>query len=369
MRRLSLKAKPVFGWCLLGMAILADQLVYASPQTHIASMKHLSSLPIIVDTDMAFDDWLALYLLARRSEILAVTISGTGETYCDAGVSNARYILKLAGTPDVPVACGRTEPLNGFNSFPREWRIHSSAMRARSGGLDVRESEPGKAVALMHQSIQNSTIRVRIVSLGPLTNVAEFLREYPASVSGISDLYIMGGAVDVSGNIRVPGFTDGRTNTISEWNFYVDPAAAAQVLESTVRKFLVPLDATRFAPMRLEHLEKIGDTPGRAAEFFAKSYEELKPQIESGALYLWDVSAALCATSQQLCNFERARMKVREDFVDPDCPTRRVRCNYVEDSAGALERHVEGVMINYAVWLDGEMISAAIFESLDDEEG
>ena len=43
--------------------------------------------PVVIDTDMAADDWLAiLYLLKRPEvEVVAVTVTGTGEAHCAPG--------------------------------------------------------------------------------------------------------------------------------------------------------------------------------------------------------------------------------------------------------------------------------------------
>jgi len=80
--------------------------------------------PLIIDTDMAMDDWLAiLYLLQRKDyDVVAITVVGTGEAHCAPGVRNARGLLALAGYKQIPVACGRETPFDGGHAFPDEWR-------------------------------------------------------------------------------------------------------------------------------------------------------------------------------------------------------------------------------------------------------
>jgi hypothetical protein len=65
------------------------------------------AVKVVVDTDMGADDVMALLFLLERPEVTvdAVTIAGDGLTHCDAGVRNARALLTMAGSPDVPVAC------------------------------------------------------------------------------------------------------------------------------------------------------------------------------------------------------------------------------------------------------------------------
>src|SRR5512134_509914 len=68
---------------------------------------------VVFDTDLAFDDIMALLYLTQREDVAidAVTIAGTGEAHCDPGVENAKALLALGGSPDTPVACGRETPL------------------------------------------------------------------------------------------------------------------------------------------------------------------------------------------------------------------------------------------------------------------
>src|SRR6188474_693963 len=86
--------------------------------------------PIIIDTDMAADDWRAiLYLLQRIDvEVRAITVTGTGEAHCKPGVQNALNLLALADNPDIPVACGRETPLQGDHAFPDALRASDDRM-------------------------------------------------------------------------------------------------------------------------------------------------------------------------------------------------------------------------------------------------
>ena len=69
-------------------------------------------------------DVTALLYLAEHPgvDLRAVTLAGTGESRCEAAIPNTVALLALAGHPDVPVACGRTEPIGPGNEWPSEWR-------------------------------------------------------------------------------------------------------------------------------------------------------------------------------------------------------------------------------------------------------
>src|SRR6476646_952575 len=46
---------------------------------------------VVIDTDVAADDWMAiLYLLQRPDvDVKAITVTGTGEAHCDPGIKHA----------------------------------------------------------------------------------------------------------------------------------------------------------------------------------------------------------------------------------------------------------------------------------------
>ncbi len=46
---------------------------------------------VLIDTDMAGDDWMAILYLLNRPEVsvTAITVSGTGEAHCVPGIKSA----------------------------------------------------------------------------------------------------------------------------------------------------------------------------------------------------------------------------------------------------------------------------------------
>src|SRR4030095_13561440 len=78
--------------------------------------------PVILDVDMAHEDMFsALFLLSHpNADLLAITVSGTGEAHCEPGVRNALGLVALSGREDIPVACGSETPLVGEHEFPAE---------------------------------------------------------------------------------------------------------------------------------------------------------------------------------------------------------------------------------------------------------
>jgi len=167
-------ATAVIALALLAGACVTDPgSATGSPATTDANLRH-----VVVDTDLAFDDIMALLYLLQRDDVAidAVTITGTGEAHCDPGVRNALALLALGGAPDTPVACGRETPLQGTNAFPDEWRAAVDDLSMVDLPAVERGADPRGAVRLLLDTLNGDTT---LITLGPLTNVAEALREDP----------------------------------------------------------------------------------------------------------------------------------------------------------------------------------------------
>lgn len=113
------------------------------------------------------------------------------------------------------------------------------------------------AVELLASIIQSSPDKVTLLTLGPLTNVAEALQENPSLAEHIEMIHIMGGPVKVRGNVGASGV--GIDNNAAQWNIYVDPVAANLVLQSGAPITLVPLDATNRVPVTAEFYKRLAN--------------------------------------------------------------------------------------------------------------
>jgi len=268
--------------------------------------------PVIIDTDMASDDWMAiLYALKNPAvSVKAITVTGTGLAYCDSGVQIALGLLALVEYGDVPVNCWTETPLEGENAFPAEWRVTMET--AESLGLpEGGEAAEGDAVALFSSTLEASEEPVTVLALGPLTNVGAALEQNPALVDKIANIVIMGGAVDVEGSYVVDG------NTTAEWNIYCDPHAAKLVFDSGAPITLVGLDATNEVPMTMEFLDAFtaaAATP--EAKFIAQALAGNAESIESGGYFFWDPLAAAVMTDPELVTLETRGVTVIDEAGD-----------------------------------------------------
>jgi pyrimidine-specific ribonucleoside hydrolase len=192
--------------------------------------KPARKLPVVVDTDPGVDDLLALALAACAPELdlIAVTTS-YGNATLGATTRNARYLLHLAGRPEVPVVPGAAAP---------ERRTAATAPIRHgtegSGDAPVPPAEPVVPNAgALARVLEGVAEPVTVVTMGPLTNLAAALRT--------------GAGPRVSRHIGMFGavYNGSGGHAHADFNTWCDPEAADQVLRTGLPTTMVALDASR----------------------------------------------------------------------------------------------------------------------------
>jgi len=271
--------------------------------------------PILIDTDMAADDWLAILYLLQRPDInvRGITVTGAGEAHCGPGVQNALDLAALAGRPEIPVTCGRETPLKGDHVFPPSWRENVDALAGVVIPANPTRPDARVAAGLIAKVIADAGGELEIIALGPLTNLADAFLTDPTLAEEIEQLYIMGGAFSVPGNVSdAPEMAI--DNVAAEWNIYVDPHAAGLVVDSGAPIIFVPLDASNYVPLDeafYEQLEADRVTP--EAEFVYRVLTANIGFVRSGDYYFWDPLTAAIAVDESLGSFETRSVTVVEE--------------------------------------------------------
>ena len=327
--------------------------------------------PLIVDTDMGTDDWLALTYIAQNKniELLGVTIVGNGLGSCESAPDNARHILSMSQrNAHAPIGCGSEWPLDGYASYPTIWRQTGSDMMGEAPTNDNNHKSYPDGPTLLSQLLENAPAPVEVLAIGSMTNIATVITVRPELKQKIRRIISMGGAVDVPGNLRVPGFTDEHTNTRAEWNFYIDPLAGKTVLESGISITLVPLDATNKVPLTEQFIEQAQQTGSSdSSAFVGRIFRKIKESISNGDYYHWDPLAATIAVRPDLCeHVSQTRLTVVTDSGNDDGPDQglatdrfpltngqgNLRRLLDENAAGATVRSGQGGVVDICLDVD-----------------
>jgi pyrimidine-specific ribonucleoside hydrolase len=303
--------------------------------------------PLLIDTDVAPDDLVAIAFLLASPEvdIRAITVSGTGEAHCGPGVDVVLGLLERLKAPPIDVACGRETPIAGNHAFPDAWREGVDDASGLTLPDTTRQPFAGSAVDLIARTA-GEVRGLRVLTLGPLTNLADALDQHPDLVERLESVYAMGGALHVPGNVAFGGPPD---NAVAEWNVYVDPSAAQRVFASGVPVRLVSLDGTNQVPVTPEFAERVqakGTGPGARvlADLFVS-----RPFMADGSYYLWDPLAAAMAAGHPLGTFRPATVVVEEAEGPESGFTRPV---------------AEGAGIEYLSTVDASGAETVLFETL-----
>lgn len=192
-------------------------------------------LRLVVDTDTASDDAVALLLAAAApgAVIEAVTVVA-GNVPVGTAVRNALLTLEFAGAAGVPVYRGQERPL--LRSLQTAEDVHGpggmgGAPLGRPHGSCGREHAVDALLRLARQQPGELTL----VTLGPLTNVATALVRDRALLTMFAHCYLMAGSPDGFGNVTAT----------AEFNVWADPEGAEIVLAAPGDRTLVGWNVSR----------------------------------------------------------------------------------------------------------------------------
>ena len=181
----------------------------------------MSKRKFFIDTDTATDDAVALVIaLQHPAGDVLVKSTFAGNITNHQATQKALYTRDLVGST-VPVHVGANGPL--MRPLQTAHHVHGKDGMGDIGlPLHSRDPASHRGVQAMIDAIMNSPGDVELVTLGPLTNLALALRLEPAIVGALKRVVTMGGTAVLPGNIT----------PLAEFNFWVDPEAAAIVTNS-----------------------------------------------------------------------------------------------------------------------------------------
>lgn len=200
-----------------------------------------SPIPIIHDGDHGSDDFLASLVALGRKDALNLL----GITTCHGNVSvvkatrNACAAVDIAGPDSVPVVQGAASP---WKMSPRSGDDAFGSDGLGGVALPEPVTKPfGEPAHVWLIKILRRTPRpVTICITGPMTNIARLLEEAPNLRAKIARIVAMGGCLGPLG----PSRRGGNITALAEFNFYMDPDAAAYTLQSGIPMVLLPMDVT-----------------------------------------------------------------------------------------------------------------------------
>lgn len=188
-------------------------------------------MKVIIDADTGTDDAIALVMAVNSPELQIDSITTVaGNARLADTTRNSLRLLSYLGRRDIPVSEGADRPLKVESRF--SYHYHGpGGLTTRLPATNIIPIE-ARAPEHLHTAAEQAGGELEIIALGPLTNVAQAISRGPNQMSRVKRIYVMGGAVEVPGNVT----------PTAEFNIYADPHAASIVFDSGIPITLVGLD-------------------------------------------------------------------------------------------------------------------------------
>jgi purine nucleosidase len=251
---------------------------------------------VIFDTDPGVDDAMALLFLERHPEIDLVGITTTfGNASIDTTTRNAQY-LKQQWNLSAPISRGTSqqfEPSRQSHSFPAH--IHGDDGLGNIGVPDVVDValDPRPAHQFIIDTVKANPGEIVLVAVGRMTNLAYALKAAPEIAGLVKEVVIMGGAVDVPGNVT----------PAAEANIHGDPEAADYIMLAPWKVVVVGLDVTLKTTMsrkELGELAKHGGKPVELLDRLSQFYIDFYDDAVADSMVVHDTCACVYVVAREL---------------------------------------------------------------------
>ena len=203
--------------------------------------------PFIIDCDTGTDDAIALLAAygCEEIELLGIT-SVNGNVREEYTSQNNLDLCEYVGF-DCPVCRGADMPMtSGYRNSSDMTHGHTGLGSVELPKATKTDFDSRKAAQFLYETAVKQNGELELLVIGPMTNIAIAIIQYPEFVSLVKHVWFMGGAV-----------WGGNVTTNAEFNIWADPEAAHVVLMSGIPLTMVGLDVTLHAIMTREDVTQL----------------------------------------------------------------------------------------------------------------
>ena len=302
---------------------------------------------IWIDTDMGFDDLLAILLVHDRGEEVDGISLVFGNTVLERVARNAAGAAAAFGWA-APIHLGRASAVLGTAET-------AERILGRTGIRSIGREFPDLPLAPTPSAFEALAAWLagdephRILALGPLTNIAALALARPDLAARITELMWLGGAV-----------TAGNHTASAEFNAVADPEAVAIVLAAGLPLKMVDLDIGRQVVAWPDDVAAVRAAGGRNAPLladFLAGFVEIAVSRGRPAMALYDAAAAVAFLTEDIVRFQSAR-------IDMELAGTHTRGRTVVDHRPQAQHNAE-----VAVSVDADAARAMVLEALLREAG
>ncbi len=285
--------------------------MYASIRIAFVEIKGGSFVKkVLLFGDIGIDDTAALIYARLHQEIEIVgLIADYGNVSREVAVANILYLMKLFNFPkEIPVILGAEVPLTGEQPtyFPEIHGEHGLGPIILNEDYDFKTENFLEIVNI----IKKYKDELIIVNIGRLTSLATMFIFYKDLMQNVKEIYIMGGAFGVPGNVT----------SIAEANFHGDPFAVNIVLNYAKNVTIIPLNATQKAivtPGMVDYIDHFGKAKifKPLMEYYTRFYKERDPSLLGSPLH--DALTLMAVMNPDMFTYESYPVTVIDKLDGP----------------------------------------------------
>ena len=243
-------------------------------------LREKDQIPVILDVDTGIDDVVAISLAFASSKLKVLLIcTSCGNVGVSQATENTLNVLHLFKKDNVPVAKGIDNDFNknavkahgadGISGCSEKLPKHTS------GAI----KEP--AYKAMAKTVLDSDKKVTIIALGPLTNIAKMLVEFPEAKNNIEKIVIMAGSIEQYKPGETPYFG---------FNVKIDPTACETVINSGAKIVVSPCDMGHIARLDWQEVYRTKNT-NMAGKIFEEIFRKYKDHHVKDGIAMHDSCA------------------------------------------------------------------------------
>ena len=261
---------------------------------------------IIFDTDPGVDDAFALLYALNHPNINVLGITTVfGNVPVETSTKNALILSEMAHKGTI-VYQGANKPLERkITNYPSFIHGHDGLGDTNHPQSKFNASKLDAAQFIINEISENSG-NINLVAVGPLTNIANSIKQDPSIANKVNSLLIMGGSWLAGGNIT----------PVAEANIYNDPEAAEIVFKSGLPIIMVGLDVTHKVFLSQKDIDKLSslNNSGKFLEKISNIYIKFyKDTRNMDGCFFHDATAVIAMTNPEFFKYKVARVYVSQD--------------------------------------------------------
>ena len=258
----------------------------------------MNKKPLIISTDPGIDDIaaIAISLFADKLDVRMI-VPTWGNVALEYTLQNALNLEKFLHTK-VPVVVGANQPLVAP-------MISAASVHGKTGiaGFDFEEADrslvkPGLAATVMAEEIKNSSEKVTLLGIGPLTDYALLFKQYPEVKKNIDQIVIMGGNIG-----------RGNHSPLAEYNIAGDPEAAQVVFHSGLPIKVAPLEIGNKAHLAQDQMSKVKEC-GEVGNMLYSLFSHIHEPDGDPRIKIYDPTAVGILLHPEMFTLKKANVEI-----------------------------------------------------------